>query len=201
MTKYYLLIFLFFIGLTGSAIHPHDYFTWFLEVAPAIIGLIILCFTFKKFQFTFFIYLLILLHCYILFIGGHYTYAKVPLFDLIKEYFHQSRNNYDKIGHFMQGFVPTLIARELFIRLKIVKNNFWLPTLAFCVILSISAIYEILEWMVAVISKTAAESFLGTQGYVWDTQSDMFFAGVGSILALLFLSKIHDKKIANETHL
>ena len=126
MRKYWILIVLFFIGLIASAINPHDYFTWFLEVFPAMIGLILLAFTFNKFKFTFLTYLFILFHCYVLFVGGHFTYAEVPLFDWIKEVFHQSRNNYDKVGHFTQGFVPALIAREIFIRKQVIKEGGWL---------------------------------------------------------------------------
>ena len=116
-------IVLFFIGLIVSAIQPKEYFTWFLEVVPAIIGFVILAITYKKFTFTNFTYFFILIHCYILFLGGHYTYAEVPLFDWIKETFHQSRNNYDKVGHFAQGFVPAMIVRELFIRKNVIANK------------------------------------------------------------------------------
>src|ERR1700712_5615837 len=125
MRKYYILIFLFFAGLIGSAIYPHDYFTWILEVFPAILGFIVLLATFKRFRFTYFTYVMILLHCYILFIGGHYTYAQVPAFDWIKDVFHQSRNNYDKVGHFFQGFVPAMIVTELFVRRKVGQGKRW----------------------------------------------------------------------------
>src|SRR5574343_1555056 len=118
-----IVIILFWVGLIVSGINPHDYFTWFLEVFPAIIGFFVLLFTFKKFQFCNMTYNFILIHCYFLFIGGHYTYAEVPLFDWVKEILHQSRNNYDKVGHFAQGFVPAFIVRELFIRKKVVSNQ------------------------------------------------------------------------------
>ena len=150
---------LFFIGLILSGINPKEYFTWFLEVSPAIIGLLILVFTYKKFQFTNFTYFFILIHCYILFLGGHYTYAEVPPFEWIKETFNQSRNNYDKVGHFAQGFVPAMITRELFIR---------------------------------------GDAFLGTQGYVWDTQSDMLYATIGAICMLIIFSNKHDKAIQKQ---
>lgn len=195
MKKYWILIILFFIGLILSGINPHDYFTWILEVFPAIIGIGILISTFKKFQFTFLTYSLILIHCYILFIGGHYTYAEVPLFDWIKEVFHQSRNNYDKVGHFTQGFVPAIIIRELLIRKEVVKPGGWLSFLTVCTCLSISAFYEFLEWFVAEVSGQSAESFLGTQGYVWDTQSDMLYAFIGATCAIFMLSKTQDKQI------
>ncbi len=195
MKKYYLLLFLFIIGLIISGITPHDYFTWILEVFPAIIGVVVLSVTFKKFRFTYLTYCLILFHCYVLFIGGHYTYAEVPLFDWIKEVFHQSRNNYDKVGHFTQGFVPAIITRELFIRKQVVKPGGWVSFLTVCVVVTISAFYEFLEWFVAVVSGQSSESFLGTQGYVWDTQSDMLYACIGAISMLLLLSKIHNKKL------
>jgi len=195
MKKYLLLLILFFIGLIASGIQPHDYFTWILEVFPGIIGLVILLFTFNKFQFTTLTYAFILVHCYILFVGGHYTYAEVPLFDWVKEVFHQSRNNYDKVGHFAQGFVPAMIVRELFVRLDIVKRGIWLPILTVCVCISISAVYELFEWFVAVVSGQSSEAFLGTQGDPWDTQSDMLFATIGAICMVVFISKIQDKLI------
>lgn len=197
MSKYWILISLFFLGLLISAINPHDYFTWILEVFPGIIGFLILIFTFKSFKFSDLTYILILLHCYILFIGGHYTYAEVPLFGWIEEVFHQSRNNYDKVGHFAQGFVPAIIIRELFIRKEIInKQKYWLSFLTICVCITISVFYEFLEWFVAIVSGESAESFLGTQGYVWDTQSDMFYALIGAICMIVFVSKFHDKQIA-----
>lgn len=195
MKKHYILILLFVVGLVVSAIYPHDYFTWFLEVFPAMIGLIVLSFTFKTFQFTFLTYCFILVHCYILFIGGHYTYAEVPLFDWIKDTFQQSRNNYDKVGHFAQGFIPAIIIRELFIRKEIVKPKAWLAFLTVCVCLAISAFYEFLEWGVAISSGQSSEAFLGTQGYVWDTQSDMLYATIGASCMLVLLSNIQNKAI------
>ena len=182
-------------GLILSGINPHDYMTWFLEVAPAIAGLLILTVTFKRFRFTDFTYLLILIHCCILFIGGHYTYAEVPLFDYIRDVFHQGRNNFDKLGHFAQGFIPALIARELFIRQNLVKRGGWLSFLVLMTCIGISAIYELIEWAVAVISGESAGAFLGTQGYVWDTQSDMFFATIGAACALLIFSRFQDRCI------
>jgi len=195
MKKYLLLLILFFTGLILSGIQPHDYFTWILEVFPGIVGLVVLLFTFKKFQFTYLTYVFILVHCYILFVGGHYTYAQVPLFDWVKEVFHQSRNNYDKVGHFAQGFVPAMIVRELFVRLEIVKRGRWLSVVIVCVCLSISACYELFEWLVAVMSGQSSEAFLGTQGDLWDTQSDMLFALTGAICMVLFMSGIQDKII------
>jgi len=199
MKKYLALLILFVIGFVLSGIQPHDYFTWILEVLPGIVGLVVLILTFKKFQFTYLTYIFILVHCYILFVGGHYTYAQVPLFDWIKEVFHQSRNNYDKVGHFAQGFIPAMVVRELFVRLKIVKGGNWLTFLTVCVCMTISACYEVFEWLVAVMSGQSSEAFLGTQGDVWDTQSDMLFALIGATCMVLFVSKIQDKYIQKIT--
>ena len=196
MKKYILLIVLFFAGLIISAIHPHDYFTWILEVFPAILGFLALLLTFRRFRFTYLTYLFILLHCYILFIGGHYTYAMVPAFDWIRDVFHQTRNNYDKVGHFFQGFVPAMIIREVFIRRHIVGKKTWLAFLTVCVCATISVSYELLEWFVSVTSGSAGDSFLGTQGDIWDTQSDMLFAIIGATCMVLLLSGIQDRKIS-----
>jgi putative membrane protein len=194
--KYLLLIALFFIALIWSAIKPHDYFTWILEIFPAIIGFIVLLFTFKGFRFTYLAYVFILAHCCVLFIGGHYTYALVPAFNWVKEVFHQSRNNYDKVGHFFQGFVPAMIAREVFIRKQVIAKKGWMPFLVVCVCGTISLLYELLEWLVSVSSGSAGDSFLGTQGDIWDTQSDMLFAIIGAITMLLIMSKWQDKAIS-----
>ena len=189
------LVLLFLAGLGLSAIKPHDYFTWILEVFPAIIGFFVLSLTFKKFRFSYLTYLMILLHCYILFIGGHYTYAQVPLFNWVKDVLHQSRNNYDKVGHFMQGFVPAMIARELFIRLQVFQKKNWIPFLVVTVCGFISLCYELLEWFVSISSGSSGDSFLGTQGDVWDTQSDMLFAIIGATCMVLLFSGLQDKVI------
>ena len=183
----------FFGTLIWSIINPKEGFTCFLEIIPAIIGLIVLVFTFKKFRFTDFTYFFILIHCIILFIGGHYTYAEVPLFDWIKEVFDQSRNNYDKVGHFAQGFVPALIIRELFIRKNVIANKSFFNFIIVSICLAISAAYEFIEWGVSLATGEGGDAFLGTQGYIWDTQSDMLYATIGAICALLFLSKVQDK--------
>lgn len=185
-----LWIFIFLVVLTWSAIDPHDYLTWLLEVAPAIIALALLAMTRKSFPLTQLAYALILVHCVILMIGGHYTYAEVPFGDLFSD-----RNNYDKLGHFAQGFVPALIAREILLRLDVVASKKWLNFFIVTTCLAISAFYELIEWWVALMSDEAAESFLGTQGYVWDTQSDMFWALVGAIGCLLVLSRWHDRQL------
>ena len=186
---------LFFVVLVWSAINPKDYFTWILEVAPGIAGFIVLFITYKRFQFTGFIYAMILIHCCILFVGGHYTYAEVPLFDWLKEWVHGARNNYDKVGHFAQGFFPALIARELLLRMKIINGRAWTGYFVISIALAISALYEMIEWWTALLTGESTEAFLGTQGYVWDTQSDMFWALIGSLTAVIFLSKYHDAKI------
>ena len=191
--KIYIVLFL--IGLTLSAIHPKEYFTWFLEVIPAIIGFVVLICTYKKFQFTNYTYFFILLHCYILFLGGHYTYAEVPLFDWIKETLDQSRNNYDKVGHFAQGFVPAMITRELFIKKNVIANTSFFNFIIVAICLAISAAYEWIEWWVSIFTGDGGDAFLGTQGYVWDTQSDMLLATIGAICMVLFFSKSQDKAI------
>ena len=186
---------LFFVVLIWSAIKPKDYFTWILEVTPGIVGLIVLFITYKRFRFTDFIYTMILIHCCILFVGGHYTYAEVPLFHWVKEWVHGVRNNYDKVGHFAQGFIPALIAREMLLRLKIVNSRAWTGYLVISIALAISALYELIEWWTALLTGESAEAFLGTQGYVWDTQSDMFWAFAGSLAAVVLFSKYHDRRI------
>jgi len=195
MRKYLILIGFFLGGIVWSGINPHDYITWFLEVLPAILGLAVLLLTYRKFRFTDLTYLFILLHCYVLFIGGHYMYAHVPLFDWLKELFGMSRNNYDKLGHFAQGFVPAMIARELFIRREVVRRGAWLPFLTVCVCLSISLAYELIEWLVAVLAGGSAEALIATQGYIWDAQSDMLWALIGSVCMVLFMSKIQNRHI------
>ena len=183
--------------LTWSAINPHDYFTWFLEVFPIFITLPILFLSYKKFPLTNILYVLILMHAIILMIGGHYTYAEVPLFNRLRDVFHLDRNYYDRVGHFAQGFVPAMIAREILVRKNVVKSSAWLFFIVCCICLSISACYEFVEWWVAVASGTAAEAFLGTQGDVWDTQWDMFLALVGAVTAQILLAKFHNKQLAN----
>ncbi|HZI55644.1 MAG TPA: DUF2238 domain-containing protein [Verrucomicrobiae bacterium] len=185
----------FAIVLAWSVIHPHDYFTWMLEIFPAILALAALAFTYRRFQFTTFVYTLVFLHACILFVGGHYTYAEVPLFNWIRDHFHLARNDYDRVGHFAQGFVPALVAREVLLRQKIVLRRGWLFFIVLSICLAVSAAYELLEWRVAVASGTAADAFLGTQGDPWDTQEDMATAAVGALTALLLFSRWHDRLI------
>lgn len=181
--------------LAWSAIAPHDYPTWWLEVSPALLALLVMAATRRRFPLTPLLYWLILAHAVILMVGGHYTYAEVPLGDWLRDALGQQRNNYDKLGHLAQGFVPALVARELLLRLDVVRRGGWLNLLVVCVCLAISAFYELLEWWVALLSEDAAEAFLGTQGYVWDTQSDMAWALLGAVLALVALSRLHDRQL------
>jgi putative membrane protein len=195
-----LWLFIFFTTLVWSGLYPKDSLTWLLEVMPALIGFVVLVATRRKFPLTGLTYLLILLHCVILMVGGHYTYAEVPLFDWIRDLFELERNNYDKVGHFIQGFVPVIIAREILIRNAIISGKGWLSFIVVCICLAISAFYELIEWWVAIMTGDSAEAFLGTQGYVWDTQSDMMYALVGAIVALVLLSKVHDRQIKTLVH-
>lgn len=194
MTKTWAAI--FFSILIWSAINPKDYFTWLLETAPALVALIILIATRRRFPLTSLTYSLILIHSIILMIGAHYTYAEVPLFNWLKVIFELERNNYDKLGHLAQGFIPAIVAREILIRNQVVTGRKWLNFLIICICLAISAFYELIEWFVALVSKEAAESFLGTQGYIWDTQSDMAFALAGAVSAIVTLSRLHDRQIS-----
>jgi putative membrane protein len=185
----YIWLAIFSIILIWSGINPKDQFTWFLEVVPAMIGLLILAFTFNSFRLTNLLYILILAHCIVLMVGGHYTYAEVPLFD---DLFGAERNNYDKVGHFFQGFVPAMIAREVLIRKNVVNTRAWLNLFILSICLAFSAFYELIEWWVAAATGENAEAFLGTQGYAWDTQSDMALALIGGIMAVILLSRFHD---------
>ncbi|RTY90577.1 DUF2238 domain-containing protein [Flavobacterium sp. GT3R68] len=196
MRYIYIMLNIFVGTFLWSIINPKESFTCFLEIIPAIIGVLILILTFRRFRFTNFTYFLILIHCIILLIGGHYTYAEVPFFDYIREVFHQSRNNYDKVGHFAQGLVPAMIIRELFIRKMVISNKSFFNFIIVCVCLAISAAYEWIEWLISILTGDGGDAFLGTQGYVWDTQSDMLFATMGAIIGLILFSKIQDRQIA-----
>ncbi len=188
----FLFLTLLFI-FVWSAINPHDMLTWALEVFPVIIGVVILVSTYHLFRFTTFAYLMIWLHSIILMIGGHYTYSEMPLFNWIRDVFELSRNNYDKVGHLAQGFFPAIIAREILLRKSPLRQGRWLFFIVVSICLAISAIYELIEWWVALLTGTAAEAFLATQGDIWDTQSDMAFALIGAIVSLLLLGRVHDR--------
>ncbi|MBW0146583.1 DUF2238 domain-containing protein [Marinobacter arenosus] len=185
----------FLAVLIWSGIGPKDRATWVLEVLPAVIGLVLVAWCVVRFPLTPMLYWLILIHAVILMVGGHYTYAEVPLFDWLGDWFGWERNNYDKLGHFAQGFVPALIAREVVIRLGVFARPGWRSFFIVSFCLAFSAFYELIEWWVALASEEAAESFLGTQGYVWDTQSDMAWALSGAILALILLGRLQDRQI------
>jgi putative membrane protein len=185
----------FFAALVWSGVHPKDALTWVLEVLPAMIGFAVLAATQRRFPLTGLAYGLILIHCIILMVGGHYTYAEVPLFDWMRDWFGWERNNYDKVGHFAQGFVPAILAREILLRKAVVAGRGWLAFIVVCICLAISAFYELVEWWVAIATGDSADAFLGTQGYIWDTQSDMMYAMVGAIAALVLLSRMHDRQI------
>ena len=182
--------------LVFSGIAPYDRLTWALEVFPAAIALVLMVATYRRFPLTTLLYACIFLHCLVLILGGVYTYAHVPLGFQIADLFHLTRNPYDKIGHFFQGFVPALVAREILVRGAYVNGRRMLNFLIVCVVLAISAFYELIEWWVALLAGQGADEFLGTQGYVWDTQSDMLLALIGAIVALAFFSSWHDRQLA-----
>lgn len=184
------------ILLVISGIQPFDRITWWLEVMPVLIVLPLLFATYKAFPLTAILYVLIFSHAIVLIVGGAYSYARVPLGFEIAQWFSLDRNPYDKLGHFMQGFVPAMVAREILIRNHILAKGKMLSFIVICIVLAISASYELIEWAAALSLGQGAEEFLGTQGDEWDTQSDMFFALIGSITALLLLSQWHDRQIA-----
>lgn len=184
------------ILLVISGIQPFDRITWWLEVTPVLIVLPLLFATYKAFPLTAILYVLIFSHAIVLIVGGAYSYARVPLGFEIAQWFSLDRNPYDKLGHFMQGFVPAMVAREILIRNHLLAKGKMLSFILICIVLAISASYELIEWAAALSLGQGAEEFLGTQGDEWDTQSDMFFALIGSITALLLLSRWHDRQIA-----
>jgi len=181
--------------LIWSAIDPKDGVTWWLEATPALVALGVMVATWRRFPLTQLLYWLVLAHSVVLFVGAHYTYAEVPLFEWLRTLLDHTRNNYDKLGHFAQGFVPAIAAREILLRRSPLGRGAWLNFLVVCVVLAISAFYELVEWWVALLSKEAADAFLGTQGYAWDTQSDMLLALIGALLALVLLTRTHDGQL------
>lgn len=183
------------LALAVSAIKPEDGLTWWLETAPALIALPLLFFTYRRFPLTPLLYTLIFLHALVLILGAHYTYAKVPLGFWVQDAFGFERNHYDRLGHFMQGFEPAILAREILIRKEVVKRGAWLTLFVLSVCLAFSACYEFIEWFAALANGQAAEAFLGTQGDVWDTQWDMFLCLIGAAAALLLLSRWHDAQL------
>lgn len=181
--------------LIWSGIEPHDRFTWFLEVAPVLIGVPILIYIWPRFRLTPVVYTLLWIHAVILMVGGKYTYAEVPLGFWLQDTFGFARNHYDRIGHFAQGFIPAMLAREILIRKSPLRGSRWLPFVVVSICLAFSAFYELIEFWTALVAGGGAEAFLGTQGDVWDTQWDMQMALVGAIVALLALSRLHDREL------
>ncbi|UOB53660.1 DUF2238 domain-containing protein [Acinetobacter junii] len=188
------------LSLIISGIDPFERGTWFMEVLPVLIVVPLLIHTYKRFPLTNLLYILIFIHCMVLIVGGTYTYARVPFGFEMAEWFGLDRNPYDKIGHFMQGFVPAIAAREILLRNDILKHGKMLIFIVISIVLAISASYELIEWAAALALGEGAEEFLGTQGYEWDTQSDMFFALIGSVSALFLLSKWHDRQLYKLGH-
>jgi putative membrane protein len=182
--------------LVWSGIAPHERFTWFLEIFPVLLGVPILLATRRRFPLTTLLYVLLAVHAVILMVGGRYTYAEVPLGFRMQEWFGFARNHYDRIGHFAQGFVPAILAREILLRVPRLPRGAWLSLIVVSICLAFSALYELFEWGVAAASGAAADAFLGTQGDVWDTQKDMFLALIGATCALLLLSRLHDRGLS-----
>jgi putative membrane protein len=195
-TKLHLALLISFLALlVWSVIKPHDLFTWFLETAPAMIALVVLLATYRRFRLSNLAYVLIWIHAIILLVGGHYTYAEVPLFNWIRDTFHLSRNHYDRVGHFAQGFVPAIIAREVLLRKSPLKQGKLLTLIVISICLAISAMYELVEFGVSMATGSAGDAFLGTQGDVWDTQRDMLMCLIGAVTAIVTLSGLHDRSL------
>lgn len=189
-----ILLIMVLVFWAWSGIKPHDTrLIWVLETLPFMIALPVMVLTYKRFPLTNLTYTLIAIHAMILMCGGHYSYAKVPLGFWMEDWFGWTRNNFDKVGHFMQGFGPTIYAREIIARTSPLRRGKWLGFISIAVPLAFSALYEILEWLASLSNPTDTETFLGTQGYIWDTQSDMFWCLIGSVLALIILTKLHNK--------
>ncbi len=182
--------------LVWSGVTPHDRFTWVLEVAPVLIGVPILLASGRRFPLTPLLYTLLAVHACILMVGGRYTYAEVPIGFWVGDALGLARNHYDRLGHFAQGFVPAILAREILVRTSPLRDSRWLPAVVIAFCLSFSALYELIEWWTAVATGDSATAFLGTQGDVWDTQWDMFLALIGAVTALLTLSRVHDRQLA-----
>lgn len=200
--KFHLILLAMLLSiLIWSVIEPKDLFIWFLEVLPVILGVAVLICIYPKYRFSNFIYVLITIESIILIVGGHYTYAEMPIFNWIRDTFDLSRNYYDRLGHFMQGFIPAMIAREIIIRNKVINKKKYLSFIVICICLAISASYELIEFVVAKLTGNAADAFLGTQGDVWDTQWDMLMALIGSVTSLSLFSRYHDKKLTQLNNL
>jgi len=190
------LLVLVLLVFIWSGVAPHDRFTWVLEVFPVMLGVPALVYVYPRFRFTPLVYTLIAVHAIILMVGGKYTYAEVPLGFWMRDAFGFARNHYDRIGHLAQGFVPAMVAREILIRRSPLSGSRWLPFFVICFCLALSAFYELIEFWTALSTGAAAEAFLGTQGDPWDTQWDMMLALIGAALALLLLSRWHDRELS-----
>ncbi|MCO1601955.1 DUF2238 domain-containing protein [Desulfosporosinus nitroreducens] len=195
---HFFLLTIFFIVFIWSAYKPYQLVTWFLEVTPIVLGAIIIIYSYNKFRLTTPVYLLLCLGAIIVLIGGHYTYGKVPLFNWLQDSFNLGRNYYDRFGHFVNGFVWALTLREILLRTSAFQKGKLLITIVLGLVLGVSALYELVEWCVAILLGGDAEAFLGLQGDIWDTQWDMFLALAGAIICLLILSSIHDQFLINE---
>lgn len=198
MKKYYILLAIFFIGLIWSGIHPRNYGHWIGEAAAPLVGLVILALTFRKFRYTTMTYSVILMSCLLMFIGAHYTFSRVPLFDWLREVLGHDRNNFDKFGHFIQGIIPVLVARELFIRRLILRDYRWVSFISFCICMATTSVYELIEYIACSLAGKNPVTFLGTQGDVWDSQTDMLAAALGGLVMLLILRKAHDRIMERE---
>jgi putative membrane protein len=195
-SKKYTLLLLIIVSLfwIWSGFKPHDTrLTWVLETFPFMIALPVMLFTYNRFPLTGLTYTLIAIHAMILMLGGHYSYAQVPLGFWMEDWFGWTRNNYDKIGHFMQGFGPAIYTREIMARTSPLRRGKWLGVISVAIPLAFSALYEIVEWLASLSNPADTEAFLGTQGYIWDTQTDMFWCLIGSIVALILLTKLHNR--------
>ena len=185
------------LALVLSGLRPYDRFTWFLEVFPVLIGAPILVFTYRRFPLTLMLYRLLLIHALILIVGGHYTYARVPVGYWFQELLDLSRNHYDRLGHLAQGFIPAILAREILLRKSPLVRGKWLFFLVTSVCLAFSAFYEMIEWWAALAGGESADAFLGSQGDIWDSHWDMFLALIGAMASLLLLSRRHDRELKN----
>ena len=194
--QFFLILGVLYVAALGwSAIAPHDYPTWFMEVVPSLIGVAVLVLTYRRFQFSRLVYVIVLLHSFVLFFGGKYTYAENPLFAYLGQIFDWPRNNYDKLGHFVQGFFPAFLVREVVIRLGVFAKKSWIFPFVMGMVALITVIYELIEWWAALLIGQDADAFLGTQGYVWDTQTDMFLALLGGVIAYVCFGRLHDRWI------
>ena len=195
--RYYLLLLASFTAVfVWSATAPRDRLTWLMEVTPVVIGIVLVFATHRRFEFSRVAYAAMWAHALILMVGGHYTYAEVPLFNWLRDTYDLGRNHYDRIGHFAQGFFPAIIVREILLRTSPLKRGGWLFFIVLCVCLAISAFYELTEWWAALMWGGAADAFLATQGDVWDTQWDMFLALCGALVSLAVLRRVHDRSLA-----